>query len=178
MRYFVVPEDRVHRLFYPVVATVVTSAHEGEVAAMLASSCMPISLKPPIIGVAVMTTHRTHRVIKSARSFAVCWISIESLEKLKKLGEKTPSGIKDKLSYAGFDAEKGRRLSSLPIPRDAVAWVECTLLWSKDIGDHELFAGKVEAAYAIDDFGEYWNYRNYKPVLYIGGRYATLSSVP
>ena len=169
-----IPREYVHRLFYPVVAMVITSSYGDEVAAMLASSCMPISLNPPIVGLAIMTSHRTYRIVRNSKQYAVCFLSIDKLDKLKKLAEKTPENVKDKLSYVGFEKSKGRKLDTLPIPADADAWLECRVIWSKPVGDHELFAAQVEAAYASSDFQEYWQYTTYKPTLYMGGRYTTV----
>ena len=166
--------EYVHRLFYPVVAMVITASFENETAAMLASSCMPLSLNPPVVGVAVMKTHRTYRIIKNSNQYAVCWLSLDKLDKLKKLAEKTPDNVRNKLSYVGFEIRKGRKLPDLPIPADAGAWIECKVIWSKPVGDHELFAAHVEAAYATEDFNEYWQYQRYKPTLYIGGKYTTI----
>ena len=163
-----VPVERFHRLFYPVVPAIVTSSYMGEVAGMMASSCMPVSLNPPMVAVAIMTTHRTYRVVKNSGAYAVCWLPYEKLEQAKFLGEVRSIGeVVDKLKAAGLEHEKGKVLD-VPIPKDAVAWLECKVAWSRVTGDHELFTADVKAAYAIDDFREYWEYRRYHPIIYIG----------
>ena len=163
-----VPMDRFHRLFYPVVPMIITSSYMGEVAGMMASSCMPISLNPPVVAVAIMTSHRTHRIVKNSGAYAVCWLPYEKLEQATFLGEVRSIGeVVDKLKAAGLEHDRGRTLD-VPIPRDAVAWLECKVTWSKITGDHELFAADVKAAYAIEDFKEYWEFRRYHPIVYVG----------
>jgi flavin reductase (DIM6/NTAB) family NADH-FMN oxidoreductase RutF len=40
--------------------------------------------------------------------------------------------------------------------------------WVKEAGDHFLVLGAVVDAQASDDFAEYWGFRSYSPVLYVG----------
>jgi len=166
--YSEVPADRVHRLFYPVIPTIITSRYFDEVAGMLASSCMPASLNPPMVALAIMKTHRTYKIVKQSDMFAVSWMSYQNLEKIKKLAEKSPEEVRDKLLHAGIKYHGGRKLRDLPIPDEAEAWIECKTIQTVETGDHELFIASVEAAYAVDDFKEYWEYRRYRPVLYVG----------
>ncbi len=37
-----------------------------------------------------------------------------------------------------------------------------------DVGDHDLFIGRVTGAMASLDFDEYWKFNDYRPVLYLG----------
>lgn len=88
--------------------------------------------------------------------------------KYKETSRKTPSYIKDKLSYAGITYHRGEKLQNLPIPDEAEAWLECKTTKTIPTGDHELFIATVEAAYTTEDFQEYWKYQKYKLPLYIG----------
>ncbi len=162
-----VPHERVHRLFYPVIPVIITAEHGGTIGAMMASSCIPISLNPSMVGVAIMTTHTTHRLVKESGQFAVCWLSYDKLDKAVYVGETSGVGVQDKLKAAGLSHKPGRKLP-VPIPDEAVAWLECKVAWSRVSGDHELFAADVVAAYAQEDFGEYWRFENYTPIFYVG----------
>ena len=44
-----------------------------------------------------------------------------------------------------------------------------------DVGDHDLFIGRVTGAMASLDFDEYWKFKDYRPVLYLGSAKRTAS---
>ncbi|MDW8359377.1 MAG: flavin reductase family protein [Candidatus Caldarchaeum sp.] len=162
-----VPGQRVHRLFYPQSPAVVASAHRNEVGALLATSIMPVSLEPPMVGVALGRQQRTKRLVDLSGCFSACWVSYQSLEAVRKLAEPTEVGVADKLSRLGLRYRWGEVVKA-PVLEDAVAWVECVVDWSRDVGDHVFYAAEVRAAYAVEDFEEYWGFRVYKPILYVG----------
>jgi flavin reductase (DIM6/NTAB) family NADH-FMN oxidoreductase RutF len=55
-----------------------------------------------------------------------------------------------------------------PVLDDAAAWLECRVEWLREAGDHFLVLGAVVDAQASDDFAEYWGFRSYSPILYVG----------
>ncbi|MEM1942823.1 MAG: flavin reductase family protein [Candidatus Caldarchaeum sp.] len=160
-----VPSHIVHRLFYPQVPAVVSAAYDDEVGALLATSIIPVSLEPSMVGVALGKQHRTRRLVESSGCFSACWLSYEKLEKFQRLAEH--SDARDKLRQAGFSYRWGERVRA-PVLEEAVAWVECRLDWSREVGDHFFYTARVEAAYAVEDFDEYWKFIRYKPILYVG----------
>ncbi|MEM4189344.1 MAG: flavin reductase family protein [Candidatus Caldarchaeum sp.] len=160
--------ERVHRLFYPQIPAVVTASHGDEVGGLLATSVIPVSINPPMIGVALGKNHRTTRLVETSKCFGVCWLSYEAVDRLAKLALPVALDVKDKLRECGFSYGWGRNVH-VPVLDEAAAWAECVVNWSREVGDHVFYAGRVEAAYAIGDFGEYWSYRRYKPVFYVGG---------
>lgn len=163
-----VPAERVHRLFYPQVPAVVTASYGDEVGGLLATSIIPVSMNPCLIGVALGRDHRTTRLVEMSDCFGVCWVSYEQVERLSKLAQPVPAHVKDKLRECGFSYGRGR-VVGVPVLNEAAAWIECVVSWRREAGDHVFYVGTVEAAFAIDDFREYWSFRKYRPVLYVGG---------
>lgn len=163
----IVPKDRFHRLFYPQVATVVTSASRDETGGLLASSVMSTSFNPPMVALALGKGHRTTKLVEESRAFAVNWLSYDKLPAMEKLAQPTPAGVKDKLSMCGLNYRRGDKTGA-PILSQAAAYLECGVSWSRESGDHVLYIGEVLEAMAIDDFCEYWRFEIYKPVLYVG----------
>lgn len=163
-----VPAERVHRLFYPQIPAVLTASYGDEVGGLLVTSVTPVSIKPSMIGVALGKDHRTTRLVEASKRFGVCWLSYEAVDRLPRLAESFPPYVRDKLRECGFSYRWGR-VVSVPVLDEAAAWVECVVDWSREAGDHVFYVGRVEAAYASEDFGEYWSFRKYKPVLYVGG---------
>jgi flavin reductase (DIM6/NTAB) family NADH-FMN oxidoreductase RutF len=160
-----VRSDLVHRLFYPVVPAVVTAIHDRRVGGLLAIPST-LSFKPPMVGVTIMPTSNTYRLIQASRMFGVCLIPYSHVDKLARLAEKAP-GVEDKLTWAGFEYELGGTVP-VPIIRQSYAWLECTVETAYEIGDHTLYVGLVKAAYAHEDFDEYWQLIHYEPVFYVG----------
>jgi len=58
--------DKFHRLFYPQVPVIITSQFEGRVGGMPAIWCVPLSFKPPLIGVAIAPEHETYKILIDA----------------------------------------------------------------------------------------------------------------
>ncbi|MCS7109883.1 MAG: flavin reductase family protein [Candidatus Caldarchaeum sp.] len=162
-----VSAERFHRLFYPQVAAVVTARHGDEVGGLLASSVMPTSFSPPMVAVALGKTHNTTRLVEASHAFAVNWLSYENVSKMEKLAQPTPSGVKDKLPMAGLSYRGGEKTNA-PILLDAAAYLECRVVSGHEVGDHFLYVGEVVNAEAVDDFEDYWRFRVYRPVLYVG----------
>jgi len=159
--------DRFHRLFYPQVPAVLTASHVDGVGALLATSVMPVSLKPAYIATALAKTHRTTRLVENSNSFCVCWVSYEQVDIVEKLSEPTPEKASDKLKACGIEYFLSPVVEA-PVLAGSKAWIECFVEWFRDVGDHVLFLAKVISAYAVEDFNEYWRFAEYKPILYVG----------
>ena len=56
----------------------------------------------------------------------------------------------------------------MPVPDSASAALECRLTGKERFGDHILLVGRVVAAYASEDFEDYWQFKQYKPIMYTG----------
>jgi len=157
--------ELIHRLFYPVIPAAVTAIHDGKVGGLLAIPST-LSFNPPMVGVTIMPTSNTHKLIQASRMFGICLVDYRHVEKLARLAEKAP-GVEDKLAWAGFEYGLGETVP-IPIIRQSSAWLECSVERAYEIGDHTLYVGLVKAAYAHEDFEDYWRLLDYEPIFYAG----------
>jgi len=156
-----------HRLFYPQVPVVITAEFQATVGAMPAIWCIPLSFKPPLVGVAVAPDHETSRLIKGARSFCVNWLDFSHANQIGVLGDISGKGHANKLSIVGLTATKSPE-GSCTVVQEASAVLECRLRESHRTGSHDFMVGEVERASAGESFTDYWDFTKYDPILYAG----------
>ena len=130
----------------PNALALVGSAAGGERNAMSTSWISQLSMEPVLIGVGVDNSSVTHRLITAGGSFTVnLWDSTDTKVFVKFSKPATDDG----------SALNGRTVHSevtgAPVFDDAVAWVDCSVRHSLDLGTHTLFVGEVMAAGIRDD---------------------------
>src|SRR5579885_1481939 len=59
-------------------------------------------------------------------------------------------------------------VSYMMVSNNPVAYIETKLIKRLEVGDHVLLLSKVITCFAIEDFENYWKFKKYKPLLYIG----------
>lgn len=115
--------------------------------AMTASWITQLSMDPVLIGVAVDNDAVTHRLVSEGGSFTVnLWDAEDTKVFVKFSKPATDDG----------DALNGRPVrpatTGAPIFEDALAWMDCEVRQSIDLGTHTLFVGEVvDAAIRQDD---------------------------
>ena len=142
---------------------------------MPVASAVPVSDNPPKIAVAVKKDLRTNRILRDSTTFSLNWIDFKK------------KGLVTNLSKfrAGSDTNKLRALKisyrivlGAPVLEESVAYLILRKEKKIDVGDHDLFLGRVLGAMATLDFDEYWSFRKYSPILYLGSekrkKFATL----
>lgn len=106
--------------------------------AMTASWITQLSMDPVLIGVAVDNDAVTHRLVSEGGSFTVnLWDAEDTKVFVKFSKPATDDG----------DALNGRPVrpatTGAPIFEDALAWMDCEVRQSIDLGTHTLFVGEV-----------------------------------
>ena len=130
----------------PNALALVGSAAGGERNAMTTSWISQLSMEPVLIGVGVDNSAVTHRLITAGGSFTV------------NLWDATDTKVFVKFSKPAADdgaTLNGRAVRSevtgAPVFDEAIAWVDCEVRHSLDLGTHTLFVGEVVAAAIRDD---------------------------
>ncbi len=149
------------------VPVVITAEFEGRVGGIPAIWCMPLSFKPPLVGIAIAPERETYKMIESAQAFGVNWLDFSYAEQVGELGETSAKEYENKLSAVGFRTIRGPRTSQ-PLIQEASAFLECRICEKHRTGTHELLVGEVMTASANDNFHDYWNFSKYNPLLYAG----------
>jgi flavin reductase (DIM6/NTAB) family NADH-FMN oxidoreductase RutF len=158
---------KIHRLFYPQVPVVITAAFNGRIGGMPAIWHSPLSFDPPLVGVAIAPEHKTYEMIVGSNAFGLNWLDFSYARQVGELGESSGKDYVNKLSVVGFGTVKGSG-SDQPLIAESSAALECLLSERHRMGTHELFIGRVVAAWASQSFGDYWDHARYNALLYVG----------
>ncbi|MBM4339887.1 MAG: flavin reductase family protein [Deltaproteobacteria bacterium] len=126
----------------PCIVTFVSVEVEGKQNIMTASG-MFVSDSPPLIAVSISKKSITHRLVATAKEFAVNIASTDQVPLAEKLGG-THGGTIDKFKKFGISTEPASKIKSSLI-KDCFANLECKLVNSMAEGDYILYVGKVVA---------------------------------
>jgi flavin reductase (DIM6/NTAB) family NADH-FMN oxidoreductase RutF len=156
--------------------TLVTTAWRSNHNVMPAIFVSPISIDPPLIGVAVHPARHTHDMIKYSEEFALNIPTRDLLHHVQYLGSVSGAEL-NKFELTRLPTFRARQVQA-PLLEGCVGWVECGVEDAYRIGDHTLFVGKVVAVSAESDaFSDVWALDDpeEKPLHYLGVNfYATL----
>ncbi len=164
-----IPETDARRLLGGGPVVLVSTAWRGNYNVMPAVFVMPLSIDPPLIGVAVHPARHTHDMIKYSEEFALSIPTRDLLHHVQYLGSVTGAQL-NKLELTRLPTFRARKVDA-PLLEGCVGWIECGVEDAYQIGDHTLFVGKVAAAQAESDaFDETWLLTDpeLKPLHYLG----------
>ena len=136
--------------------TVITTAPEGMPHGMTASSFSSLSLDPPLVLVSVDQRARLHQLLPHTGRYGVS-ILAKGQDALSTHFAGRPGGS---LEIPWIEAE------GLPFLDGALAHLACDVIDAVPGGDHIIYIGRITHA-------QVWPDR--EPLLYHGGKYATLS---
>jgi flavin reductase (DIM6/NTAB) family NADH-FMN oxidoreductase RutF len=130
----------------PNALVLVGSASGEEWNGMTASWVTQLSMEPVLLGVGIDNTSLTHRLITEGGSFTVnIWSSNDTRPFVKFSKPADRDG----------DTLNGRRVhtatTGAPVFDEAIAWIDCEVRQSLDLGTHTLFIGEVVDAGINDD---------------------------
>lgn len=156
--------------------TLLTTSWRGNWNAMPAAFVTPLSIDPPLIGVAVHAARHTHDMIKYSEEFALNIPTRELLHHCQYLGSVSGNEM-NKFELTRLPTFRARRVEA-PLLEGCVGWIECGVHDAYVVGDHTLFVGKVVAASAEQDaFDQTWLLADpeERPLHYLGiNHYAIL----
>jgi flavin reductase (DIM6/NTAB) family NADH-FMN oxidoreductase RutF len=130
----------------PNALALIGSASGDEWNAMTASWVTQLSMEPVLIGVGVDNTAVTHRLISEGRCFSVNLWSADDTRvfvKFSKPAERDGDLLNERPVHRG--------MTGAPIFEESIAWMDCELRESHDLGTHTLFVGEVVDAGVNDD---------------------------
>mgnify|MGYP001615161371 CR=1 FL=1 len=155
--------------------TLVTTSWRGDWNAMPAIFVTPLSIDPPLVGVAVHPARHTHDMITFSEEFALNIPSLELLHHVQYLGSVSGKEL-NKLELTRLPTFRARRVEA-PLLEGCLGWIECGVHDAFRVGDHTLFVGKVVAVSAEKEaFSETWllDDPEQKPLHYLGVNYYAL----
>jgi len=155
--------------YYPAVTAIVTVRHGNRSNALAVAWNFPLSVDPPLFGVAISPKRYSHELIVEAKEFAVNFVPLEKAELIAAVGGTSGRAV-DKFKRYRIEAERPLKINS-PILRDAYASYECRVVNRVEAGDHDIFIGEIVALHyqedAFDEKGTL-NLHKVSPALYLG----------
>ena len=118
-------------------------AHDGERNAMTTSWITQLSMEPALIGVGVDNCAVTHRLISGSGAFTVNLWDSENTRSFVKFSK---PAVDDGDTSNGWAATTGT-----PVFADAIAWLDCEVRHTLDLGTRTLFVGTLVDGEIRDD---------------------------
>ena len=117
---------------------VVTSKRETDINGLSVAWMTQVSYSPPLVMVCVGKEKYTHELIDDSGGFAINILSERQKDVAKLFG--LQSG---RTSNKFNDVEYELKKSGAPILKDCLAYIDCTVHKSIDVGDTTLFVGEI-----------------------------------
>ncbi len=126
----------------------VASQDEGQLNGQIANAIVQITAEPPTFAVSINKENFTHSFIEKSRAFTVSILGeTASMKFIGKFGFKSGRAIN---KFDGTNFKTGK--SGLPIVLDhAVAFFECKVINSFDVGNYTVFIGEAVNAETLND---------------------------
>lgn len=137
--------------------TIVTARDGGGApCGLTANAFTSVSLDPPLVLVCIDRRSRTRACVLAAQAFAVNVLAAEQEAWARRFAARTGD------RFAGLRLTAAR--TGAPILDGVLAWLDCVVERTVEIGDHTVVVGHVLAGHA----------REGAPLVFFRGRYGTL----
>jgi flavin reductase (DIM6/NTAB) family NADH-FMN oxidoreductase RutF len=120
---------------------IVTGYHNGIIHGMTANSFNSIALSPPTVLVALQQHTRTQQVVKEGGVFAISILNTEQINLAKRFAGQINPG---QPRFEGI--ETFHLISKAPLIKQGIAFFDCKVVNSFDVGKTSVFLGEVLAA--------------------------------
>lgn len=144
---------------------IVTGSHDGQIHGMTANSFNSIALDPPTVLVALQQHARTEQLVRRSGHFGVTILQTNQTALAKRFaGQIDPDRPR-------FDGVETFCLSSqAPLILGGLAYLDCQVVQSFDVGSTTVFLGEVLAAQVSQQ-------DNHSPLLYFNRQWRQLKSI-
>lgn len=121
--------------------TVVTAAYKGDQHGMTVNSFTSVSLEPPLIIISLQDTARTRELVYHAQAFGVTILSAAQEEISERFAGRTADSER---RMAGLEIET--LVTGAPFLKGGLAYFDCRVRQSVDVGPNTMFIAEVVAA--------------------------------
>lgn len=140
----------------------VTARNQDKMAGYVANTVFQVTSQPPKFGISCNKDNYSAEIIRESGSFA-----------FSVLGEKASAGLIGDFGYrSGRETDKFRSVTHIsaetgsPIVTDGcLAWFDCRITDTVDVGSHLLFIGEALASGILDPQGNPLTYAYYREVM-------------
>jgi flavin reductase (DIM6/NTAB) family NADH-FMN oxidoreductase RutF len=130
----------------PNALALVGSSHDGERNAMTTSWITQLSMEPVLIGIGVDNSAVTHRLISAGGAFTVNLWDSENTRPFVKFSK---PAVDDGDTLNGWAVRAAT--TGAPVFDEAIAWMDCEVRHTLDLGTHTLFVGEIVDGAIRDD---------------------------
>lgn len=143
---------------------------EGRVNAAPFSFVTPVSAEPPLVLFSAAPARHTLSNIRETGDFVLNLVSEEILDRVWVCSKGFPKGVNE-IEKAGLSEKKSHTVKS-PSIEECLGWLECTLEFEKEAGDHILVVGRVVHAECKDEYMKKTEFDvcKAKPAMHIRGK--------
>ena len=138
-----------HRLLAPGPVTLLTSQYRGQANLMTASLVTPVSLDPPLVGMAIHPARLSHELVSKSEQFALNLPHIEQVAAVHQCGMLSGRDG-DKFVAVGLTPEPATEVEP-PLVAECIGHLECGVIERVRLGDHDFFIGQVLAVSADEE---------------------------
>ncbi|NWJ45270.1 MAG: flavin reductase family protein [Chloroflexi bacterium] len=132
-----------------------TVAAKGKMDIVPIAWLTPLSMQPPLIGVAISPRRYSHDLIKRAGEFVLNIAQADMARQVEICGASSGEDT-DKFQRAGFNLAEPKRVNT-PLIEECFGAIECGLMEMVALGDHTLFVGQVLTVWADPKaFDTFW----------------------
>jgi flavin reductase (DIM6/NTAB) family NADH-FMN oxidoreductase RutF len=144
-----------HRLLSPGPVTLLSSQYRGQPNLMAVAWAAPVSLDPPLVGVAIHPSRLSHEFVSKAEQFALNVPHLELIAATHHCG--LVSGRDgDKFVSSGLTPAPATTIDP-PLVAECIGHLECGVIDRVRLGDHDFFIGQVLAlAVEEESFDGFW----------------------
>jgi flavin reductase (DIM6/NTAB) family NADH-FMN oxidoreductase RutF len=102
---------------------------------------MPISIDPPLLGIAMRKSRDTYRNILEQGEFVVAVPGPDLLARMERTADPLPRD-RSEFEHAGLTPSPSKKVKPFHVLECPVN-MECSFVWEKGSGDHQVVVGKV-----------------------------------
>ncbi len=125
---------------------IVTGSYGGKSSGFIASWITQVSFAPPLVMVAINPLHYSYEFVARSNAFAINLLRTDQAELVDWFGKRSGKSV-DKLSETAYELGK----TGVPLLKDCLASIECTVTWTKEAGDHVIVVGRIVNAEVKSD---------------------------
>ncbi len=129
---------------HTVLASCVGKAGKPNIATV--AWAMPTSQKPAMVAISLAPGRHSHTLIEESGEFIINIPPVDILQAVIACGAFSGRSF-DKFKKAGLTPVPGKKVKA-PAIQECIAHIECTVEDKFTTGDHTIFVGKIEEAYA------------------------------
>ncbi|MBO8181753.1 MAG: flavin reductase family protein [Archaeoglobus sp.] len=153
---------------YPIRTYLIVAGTLEKPNPMTADWVVPLSRKPPLLGVAIAHTRYTKKLIDEQKDFVVAVPTMELLKDVWIAG--TVSGAKkDKKELMSVTFIESKSVKA-PSIKECAANLECRVVQEVVTGDHTFFVGEIVNVSYGDAFPNKPDIANFRFILHVGGK--------